>query len=95
MNEDDKHALKSMKKELKEELKEGVSELTPQQIVRHNADILEKIFYIYFKVIKSEEISKFFNSAMNGILKHVHLINVDLISALVENLYICGRALRG
>ena len=55
-------------------------------IVKNNSVILEKLFYIYFKVLTRNKISKFYKDGLNGLLKFVHKINVDLIWNIIENL---------
>ena len=77
---------KKLKKEVKGELKLSVADMTAKEIVKHNSDVLEKIYYIYFKVLTQPFPSKFYRTAMNGILKYVHLINVDMIWSLIMKL---------
>jgi hypothetical protein len=50
-DQDEAAAEKHMKKELRTELKLGEAEMEPREIARHNASILEKLFYIFFKVL--------------------------------------------
>lgn len=37
--------------------------------ILQNADILEKLYYIFFKLIKRPTPTKFFTSVMNGVVK--------------------------
>lgn len=56
-------------KEVKEAQSEAAPDLERKTIASQNGQILEKLFYIYFKVIKLMRISKFYESALDGILK--------------------------
>lgn len=40
-----------MKRELQDELQEGMANFDPKSIAKYNSQILEKLFYIYFKLI--------------------------------------------
>lgn len=83
-----------MKRELGEELQEGMTNLDPKTITQYNTQILEKLFYIYFKLIIRQPPSKFFIKALDGCLKYVHLISVNLIWDLEEKLAHCASNLR-
>lgn len=71
-----------------------VSVFSVKDIAKMNNDILVKLVYISFKIIKSEKISKFYKSALNGLLKYIHLINIDLVQSSVDALYDSYRRLR-
>ena len=74
--------MKDLKADLKDE--EGVA---TKGAFKANVEILEKVFYIYFKVLcKNNAISKFYKDSLNGLLKHVHKINVDLIWSILDKL---------
>jgi len=62
-------AEKMLKKELKHELKEAEATISAKKVENFKTEILTKVFYIYFKVLKYPKPSKFFGVAMNGILK--------------------------
>lgn len=80
--------LKSLRKEVESTMKESEAVLmTGKEIARYNNDILVKLVYIFFKIIKSQKISKFYQSALNGLLKFIHFINVDLVEAGIDCLY--------
>ncbi|KAL4456085.1 hypothetical protein ABPG74_014046 [Tetrahymena malaccensis] len=79
----DKNELKKMKKELREELEEQDAEIDPKLLIKYNAQILEKVYYIYFKLIKRPSPTKFFTSVMDGIVKFIHMIDVNLIWDLI------------
>lgn len=70
---------KKLLKEVQEEKEEAMADLDRKTIAKHNGELLSKIFYIYFKIIKAEKLSKFYDSALEGMLKFVHLINIELI----------------
>lgn len=48
--------------------------------------ILQELFYVYFKVLVEQIGSKFLRDALSGILAFAHLINIDLISSMIEHL---------
>jgi hypothetical protein len=48
--------------------------------------ILQELFYIYFKILVEQIGSKFLKDALDGILTFAHLINIDLISSMIEHL---------
>lgn len=84
-----------MMKELKADLKQEDG-LAAKGAFQANVQLLEKVFYIYFKVLcKNNVISKFYKDSLNGLLKHVHHINVDLIWSIVEKLKDSCVKLRG
>jgi len=44
------------------------------------------MFYIYFKILVEQTNSKFLKDCLDGILNFAHLINIDLIVAMIEHL---------
>ena len=80
-------------KQLDSELKEDQT-VSNKQLVKENARIMEKLFYIYFKIITRNKISKYYRDALDGLLKYVHRINVDLIWNIIEYLKISCDKLR-
>lgn len=77
---------KMMIKDLKTDLKDE-EKVAAKGAFKANVDLLEKVFYIYFKVLcKNNAISKFYKDSLNGLLKHVHKINVDLIWSILDRL---------
>jgi nucleolar complex protein 3 len=76
-------------------LKEAEGDMKPKEIVIHNTEVLEKLYYIYFKILKREETSKFLISALNGILKYVHFISFDLILSIINQLQFGCKLMRG
>ncbi|KAM3135130.1 hypothetical protein pb186bvf_012776 [Paramecium bursaria] len=81
-------------KEVQQDKEEAQADIDKVTIAKHNGSILAKLFYIYFKIIKSDTLSKFYNQALDGILQYVHLINVDLIQNLLLVLVNAGKQLR-
>jgi nucleolar complex protein 3 len=55
--------------EVKKEKEEAQVDYDKKQIAKQNADVLNKLFYLYCKIVKSTHLSKFFTSALDGILK--------------------------
>jgi hypothetical protein len=72
-------------KELKTDLKDDTT-VHAKGVFKANIALLEKAFYLYFKVLCKPNISKYYEHALNGLLKHVHHINVALIWSILEKL---------
>lgn len=81
-------------KELKEDLKDE-SGMQAKTVFKGNIALLEKAFYLYFKVLCKPVMSKYYKDALNGILKHVHHINVELIWNILDKLKESFTKLRG
>ncbi|CAD8176296.1 unnamed protein product [Paramecium pentaurelia] len=75
---------KKLLKEVQDELQEAQGDLDKKTLAKNNGEILSKMFYIYFKVLKLPRVSKYYESALNGILQYVHLINIELIQGIFE-----------
>ncbi len=94
MDEEEKTEFRSLKKEIRQELKLGEAELEPKEIARHNSNILERVFYLVFKILQLKEPSKFLHHSLQAVLKFVHLINVELISNLLKLLIQAANSFR-
>lgn len=57
-----------------------------KKITRINSELLQELFYIYFKVLLKRNYSQFLRDCLDGMLKFGHLINTSLIKSLIENL---------
>ena len=64
-------------------MKETEIDMKPKEIMKHNTELLEKLYYIYFKIIRNDN-SKYLIPALKGILKYIHLINFDLIIEIMN-----------
>lgn len=76
-----------VKEEVNKEFAEGNAVIENKELVRHNSNILQELFYIYFKVLVERINSIFLKDCLDGILKYVHLINIELTQSLIEHIH--------
>ena len=65
-----------VKEEVEKEFAEGESIIKNKELVRHNSNTLQELFYIYFKILVERMNSIFLKDCLDGVLKFVHLINI-------------------
>lgn len=65
-----------MKEEVEKEFAEGNATLNKREVVRANSQVLQEIFYIYFKILVERNNSKYLPDILEGILTFAHLINI-------------------
>lgn len=75
-----------VKQEVNRDFAEGEVRIDHKKITRINSELLQEVFYIYFKVLLKRSYSQFLRDCLDGMLKFGHLINTTLIKSLIENL---------
>lgn len=65
-----------VKEEVQKEFAEGEAIIKNKEFVRANSNILQELFYIYFKILVERVNSIFLRDVLDGTLKFVHLINI-------------------
>lgn len=71
---------------MEKEFAEGQATLKKKDIVKSNSEVLQEIYYIYFKILVERPNSKFLADVLEGVLTFSHLINIDLTSTLIAYL---------
>ena len=75
-----------VKQEVNRDFAEGQVRIDHKKITRINSELLQEMFYIYFKILLKRSYSQFLKDCLDGMLKFGHLINTVLIKSLIENL---------
>ena len=75
-----------VRREVDKDFAEGELRVDHRKMVRLNSEILQEMFYIYFKILLKRSYSMFLKDSLDGMLKFSHLINTGLIKSLIENL---------